>query len=66
MGLDGLEESLDGMAGAFIRGRKDLKESKVRDGFRAVFELGQKILVAAGKAKELAEPLLKRLGSGEG
>ena len=51
MGLDGLEESLDGMAGAFMRGREDLSESKIREGFRAVFELGQLILVSSGRAK---------------
>ena len=67
VGLDGLEESLDGMAGALMRGSQDVKRgSKVREGFRAVIELGQKILVSAGKAKELAEPLVKLLGSGEG
>ena len=66
VGLDGLEVSLDGMVGALIRGREDLKGSKVREGLKAVFELGQRILVSAGKAKELAEPLFKLLGSGEG
>ena len=66
VGLDGLEESLDGMAGALIRHGEDLRGSKVREGFRAVVELGQRVLVAVGKAKELAEPLIKLLGSGEG
>ena len=67
-GLDGLEESLDGMVGALVRRGEEMQRSGferiVKDSV-GVVELGHKILGTIGRAKQLAGPLLKLLGAGD-